>query len=72
MTSRHVHPAALMAVGVVLGWAIAQPFPVPASAHHAQHQHRPGPCSNSPGPVRDQTTADGIDRTAETNRRQNH
>jgi hypothetical protein len=27
MTSRPVHPAALMAVGVVLGWAIAQPFP---------------------------------------------
>ena len=70
MTSRHVHPAALMAVGVVLGWAIAQPFPVPA--HHAQHQHRPGPGSDSSGPGRHQTTADGIDRTAETNRRQNH
>lgn len=29
MTGRPVHPAALVAVGVLLGWAIAQPFPTP-------------------------------------------
>ena len=67
---RPVHPAALMAVGVVIGWAIAQPFPAPA--HHAQHQHRQGPGSHSSGLVRYQTTADGIDRTAETSRGQDH
>ena len=44
MSSRPVHPAALVAVGVLLGWAIAQPFPTPAntsSTADAQHQHRP-------------------------------
>jgi len=26
---RPVHPAALLAAGVFLGWALAQPFPTP-------------------------------------------
>lgn len=70
MPSRPVHPAALMAVGAVLGWAIAQPFPAPA--HHVQHHHRQRPGIDSSGPSRHQTAADGIDRTAKTNHHHHH
>ena len=41
MMTRSVHPAVLLAAGVFLGWAVAQPFP--STAHHgndSQHQHR--------------------------------
>jgi len=51
MTSRPVNPAVLLAAGVFLGWAIAQPFPLPA--HHgndAQHQHRTGFGLDQTGP----------------------
>jgi hypothetical protein len=32
--TRPVHPAALLAVGVFLGWALAQPFLVPEPEPH--------------------------------------
>lgn len=51
MTSRPAHPVALLAVGALLGWAIAQPFPT--TAHHgndAQHEHRTGSGLDQTGP----------------------
>ena len=38
--TRPVHPAALLAVGVFLGWALAQPFPVPEPTHEPTYEPR--------------------------------
>jgi hypothetical protein len=49
--NRPVSPWALLCVGALLGWAIAQPFPTPA--HHgnnAQHEHRTRPSADQTGP----------------------